>query len=72
MLIEEVESEFSYLPLSNYQYYLIETAMMEERRCTYRYFGVISLHRCQILTGRNIATAWEFVKGNSYFSSQRK
>ena len=33
LCIDEVESERPYLPLSNYWYYLIETAMIEERQC---------------------------------------
>ena len=58
LCIDEVESECPYQPLSNYLYYLIETAMMEERRfITFqRHFAASML----ILTGRNIATAGEF------------
>ena len=58
LCIHEVESECPYLPLSNYLYYLIETAMMEERR--FIAFGRHFAASMSILTGRNIATAGEF------------
>ena len=58
LCIDEVESECPYLPLSNYLFYLIETAMMEERRC----IAFSASFRCidVSLTGRIIDTAGEF------------
>ena len=56
--INEVESECSYLPLSKYDYCLIETAMMEEHLCIV--IPASFAASMSILTGMNIATAGEF------------
>ena len=45
LCIDEVESECPYLPVSNYKYYLIDTAIMEECQCivisgSFRYIDV--------------------------------
>ena len=56
LCIDEVESEWQYLPLLNYLYYLIDTAMMEYVSLFQRHFAA----SMSILTGRNIATAGEF------------
>ena len=75
LCIDEVESECPYLPLSNYLFYLIETAMMEERRC----IAFSASFRCIDVSSdwKDYCYCWgvwhiPFVKGNSYFGSPRK
>ena len=62
LCIVGVESQCLHLSLSNYKYYLLDTAMMKERRCivisaSFRYHFAASM---LILTGRNVSTVGEF------------
>ena len=73
--IDEVEAECPYLPLSNYTYCLIETAMIEERQC----IVISASFRCIDVNfdWNNYCYCWgvwhiHFVKGNSDFGSPRK
>ena len=62
LCIVGVEPECLHLSLSNYKYYLIETAMMKERRyivslASFRRHFAASM---SILIGRNLSTVGDF------------